>query len=578
MKIKLLLFIPLLFCFAAVRAQYTQVNHPTGTVNYGGTNVTVTANGTGALIYGNWCGAGDYWIGANSQAGGFTYDFQPGVTGVRFEFTAMNFDEVLSVSVNGQPYVLGDCNLTDFPGTCGTYNTVVTNGNVTCPVDVSSGANGTITVCGNITSITLSNIAAGNGSVFSTYFTTSTCDLGGGGSVTAGSNGPLCQGEDLNLTATSGGLTYSWTGPNGFTSNQQNPTITGVTAGMSGDYIVTSSGACGTASDTITVQVTPGPVIGSMGSNSPVCEGQTLSLTTGAVTGAVYNWSGPNGFVSGMQLPTIPNVTLAAAGDYYLTVSVNNCVSDPDTITVSIEPLPALPVVADVNYCEGDVAVPLTAQGTNLTWYYVPTGGTPIPGGAPTPNTSTAGTITYYVSSTGPGPTNCEGPRAPLTVTVYTHPNPPQIAYKNSYCANETFEPFVVVSGQNVLYYTQATGGVGDPTAPVVDPAIPGTYQWFASQTVNGCESDRLPINIIVHPFIQASFTYDILWGCAEDSVQFTNTSTGAFGYTWSFGDGQSETTTSPLHVYEDQDVYTVRLISTAPYCRDTVEEVIDLN
>jgi len=49
-----------------------------------------------------------------------------------------------------------------------------------------------------------------------------------------------------------------------------------------------------------------------------------------------------------------------------------------------------------------------------LKWYSTPTGG----GGTtttPTPGTSTAGTVTYYVSQTSAA--GCEGPRASITVT-----------------------------------------------------------------------------------------------------------------------------------------------------------------
>ena len=577
--LRLLSFLPLLFaCFSA--GAQTQVTNTSGTQVYGGTAVTVTATGAGAQVYGNWCGAGPYWIGAGSQAGDFTFVFAPAVTGVIFEFTAMNFDELLTVSVNGTQYTLGPCNVSDFPGTCGTSNTVIVNGQVTCPQDVSSGANGTLTICGNITSVTLHDIGAGNGTVFSTYFMTAPCALqGGGGSVTAGSNSSLCQGETLNLTATPGSNGYSWTGPNGFTSNVQNPTITNTTAAMAGDYIVTATGACGTAIDTVTVQITPGPSVTGMGSNSPVCEGQTLNLISGNVTNGVYSWTGPNSFTSNLQSPTIPNVTLPAAGTYTLTVSVNNCVSNPATVDVVVDPLPPAPGVTDINYCEGDTtAVPLTATGTNLSWYFVPTGGSPIPGGAPTPNTTIPGVTTYYVSSTGPGPTNCEGPRSPLVVTVFVHPNPPVIDYVNSYCANDVVVPFVVVSGTNILYYTTATGGLGDPNQPIINPSAAGTYHYYATQTVNGCESDRFPMTIIVHPYIESIFAYQINYGCTDDTVVFTNTSIGAASYLWVFGDGFMDTVSNPAHVYDTQGVYTVKLISKAPYCTDTLEQIIDLN
>lgn len=61
-------------------------------------------------------------------------------------------------------------------------------------------------------------------------------------------------GADIQLTA-SGGDSYSWTGPNGFTSNQQNPTITSAGASNSGVYTVTvtKNGCSATESVTITV-------------------------------------------------------------------------------------------------------------------------------------------------------------------------------------------------------------------------------------------------------------------------------------------------------------------------------------
>jgi len=56
---------------------------------------------------------------------------------------------------------------------------------------------------------------------------------------TAGSNSPICVGQGLNLTATTvAGATYSWTGPNGFTSTSQNPVVPAVTAAMAGIYSV----------------------------------------------------------------------------------------------------------------------------------------------------------------------------------------------------------------------------------------------------------------------------------------------------------------------------------------------------
>src|SRR5207237_5555673 len=56
--------------------------------------------------------------------------------------------------------------------------------------------------------------------------------------ATAGSNSPVCTGGSLSLTA-SGGVSYSWTGPNGFVSLQQNPVVNNISSAAGGIYTVT---------------------------------------------------------------------------------------------------------------------------------------------------------------------------------------------------------------------------------------------------------------------------------------------------------------------------------------------------
>jgi hypothetical protein len=73
--------------------------------------------------------------------------------------------------------------------------------------------------------------------------------------ATAGSGAStIAVGQTLQLTA-SGGASYSWTGPNGFTSTQQNPTIANAQLVNSGTYtvVVTQGGCSATAATTVTV-------------------------------------------------------------------------------------------------------------------------------------------------------------------------------------------------------------------------------------------------------------------------------------------------------------------------------------
>ena len=80
--------------------------------------------------------------------------------------------------------------------------------------------------------------------------------------LSAANNGPVCSGGSFNLTATAvTNATYLWSGPNCFSSTQQNPTL--VTAPITpGQYVytVTATGLNGIAcTDTTIVTVLPRP-------------------------------------------------------------------------------------------------------------------------------------------------------------------------------------------------------------------------------------------------------------------------------------------------------------------------------
>jgi hypothetical protein len=106
--------------------------------------------------------------------------------------------------------------------------------------------------------------------------------------VIANSNSPVTIGGTINLTSSStGGTSYSWTGPSGFVSNLQNPTIPNSTLNMSGTYTVTvnSTGNCtATASTTVIVNNIPCTVPTAIITvTNPTCSGNTVN-TNGKLT------------------------------------------------------------------------------------------------------------------------------------------------------------------------------------------------------------------------------------------------------------------------------------------------------
>ncbi|MHC1775295.1 MAG: hypothetical protein AB9834_07725 [Lentimicrobium sp.] len=173
-------------------------------------------------------------------------------------------------------------------------------------------------------------------------------------SVSATSNSPVCEGGTINLIGMPDGMTtYAWSGPNNFTSDLQNPSIDNVTLAATGLYTltITYANTClAQATATVVVNALPTPIATS---NSPVCEGSTLNLTGGPNGMTTYAWSGPNGFNSTLQNPSIVNVTLAAAGTYTLTVVDGNSCSAQATTDVVINALPTPSASSNSPVCEG---------------------------------------------------------------------------------------------------------------------------------------------------------------------------------------------------------------------------------
>src|SRR4029078_6444500 len=114
---------------------------------------------------------------------------------------------------------------------------------------------------------------------------------------------------DLTVTGGVSPYTYSWS--NAATTQD----ISGLVAGTYNVTVTDANGCKTTASVTITQPATA-VIISAIGSNTPVCAGNTLNLTVTASGGTgtlTYSWTGPNGFSSALQNPSINNVTVAAA-------------------------------------------------------------------------------------------------------------------------------------------------------------------------------------------------------------------------------------------------------------------------
>ena len=155
-----------------------------------------------------------------------------------------------------------------------------------------------------------------------------------------------------------------------------------------------------------------------------------------------------------------------------------------------------LPTTGNVTYCQYVTASPIAATGSNLLYYSSLQAGTGLPT-APTPSTAIVGApaVSYWISQTISG---CESNRAQVDVTVNAAPVQPTVSATTvNYCQNATTSQ-LSATGTSLMWYTQATGGIGSATAPTPSAASPGTTNYYVTQNNGTCESQRKQIAVTV--------------------------------------------------------------------------------
>jgi bacillolysin len=309
----------------------------------------------------------------------------------------------------------------------------------------------------------------------------------------ANSNSPVCTGGTLFLTATAvPGVSYAWTGPNGFSSNIQNTSISNVSSVNAGSYYLTltntTTGCIGL--DTVIVTTNngaPPAQPGSIAGPSPVCQGSSNGYCIAPVLDATsYTWTLPSGWIGNSTDTIINAIASATAGN--ITVTANNaCGSSPAvSFPVLVDPAPPMPtVIGSIVYCEGEPPAQLTANGVNLMWFTVPVGGTGD-ANAPTPVTTPPGITSYYVSQSNG---ICESQRSIILVTVNALPVVTVNAVGNTLTASGSYPYY-----QWYLNGTMILGASSNVYVATQD----GDYTVIASD-IDGC-ADTSDITTIGNP------------------------------------------------------------------------------
>lgn|GEM_PF-4591862 len=134
----------------------------------------------------------------------------------------------------------------------------------------------------------------------------------------------------------------------------------------------------------------------------------------------------------------------------------------------------------------------------------------------------------------------------------------------------------------DTVFYTR--NGSATPTKLVMmsqadssitlDTLCAGIYtNVFAKRGV--CSSNVVGPIVLNNPPLTPSFQFSLAYACPADTLHLTNLSSApgatVINYTWKFGDGSTDTTANPVHVYTTQGNYNVVLEMTNTYCVDSM-------
>ena len=133
----------------------------------------------------------------------------------------------------------------------------------------------------------------------------------------------------------------------------------------------------------------------------------------------------------------------------------------------------------------------------------------------PTISVSTSGNYAVTVTNSN----GCSATSAITAVTVNQIPAEPSATSTQNFCTNATVNN-LVATGTNIKWYAEITGGTALATATVLT-----TTTYYASQTINGCESSRVGVSVTISPIIAPTFTQvePVCYGTAMAALPTTS-------------------------------------------------------
>jgi gliding motility-associated-like protein len=337
--------------------------------------------------------------------------------------------------------------------------------------------------------------------------------------VNLGNDTSICENRSIQLNAAYTGATHQW---------NTGAVTSSITVSTAGTYSVLNTLNGCIARDTITIAVTPVPVV-ELGNDTTICSYSNLTLDV-TNAGASYLWN---------TGATSSSITVNTAGEYSVIVSLNGC-SVRDTIDVTVTPAPVVNLGRDTAICE-NLTIQLNAAFTGASHQWN-TGAT-----SSSITVSTAGT--YSVLNT------LNGCTATDTINIIVTPVPViDLGNDTSICEYDTIVLSVNYAGATYVWNTGAT------TSSI---AVSDSGMYSVITSLNGC-SDTDSIALAYKTMPVANAGVDLLIASTTTAQLNATQHANNAAYLWSPANSLSDPSlpnpvASPVTATE----YTVMVTST---------------
>lgn len=389
----------------------------------------------------------------------------------------------------------------------------------------------------------------------------------------------------FNDNSTGNPVSWQWNFGNGATSTAQSPSASYTSPGT---YKVTltvknASGATSTAETNVTVWANPKPDFTASPAKGCIPFDVTFTDKSNAVNGTITTWSWDfgDGTTGSGKTPvhTYNNVLKAAVT---LTVTNSNGCTASKVIPNIVDAGAAL--VANFNLSDrfictapGTVTITNASSGPgNLTYKWDFGDGKTATGANPGTHTYTARGV-YQIKLTVTNDRGCSATKTSDDINVANFKTDFQLPA--SICENTYSAPFTPANtpkADNVTWSVDK-GYIDNWTSTAnYYPNGAGTVKVTMTATYGACK-ETVSKNFVVKPAPQAVFTTDQAAICdVPATVKFTDKSTGATAWSWTFGNSQSSSQQHPTATYNSLGYFPVRLVaSNASGCSSTADAYI---